>query len=360
VTVVVGPNGSGKSNVVDAVAWVLGAQAPRAVRGQKMEDVIFNGSTKRSALGRAEVALTLDNSAGVLPLDFTEITISRTLFRTGESEYAINGVECRLRDVQDLLSDAGVGRQQHVIISQGQIDAVLTARPEERREIIEEAAGVLKFRKRKESAERKLEATETALVRMQDTLREIRRQLRPLERQAEAARKHDAVAAELRALRLFLAGSEVSSLRARLIALAGERVTLEGAEKEVRARLAALDTEVLSAEAEMTARGDSGLNDAAVRVEQLRERARGIAAVVAERRRSMERDHGQLVAEDVVAALEADAARMRADLEDVARNIAIAASRAEAIAIQDDDDLSHPLRLELQWQACQLPALPRQ
>ncbi|MEN9792860.1 MAG: chromosome partition protein [Actinomycetota bacterium] len=335
VTVVVGPNGSGKSNVVDAVAWVLGAQAPRAIRGQKMEDVIFNGSTKRSALGRAEVSLTLDNSGGVLPLDFTEITISRTLFRTGESEYAINGVDCRLRDVQDLLSDAGVGRQQHVIISQGQIDAVLTARPEERREIIEEAAGVLRFRKRKESAERKLEATETALLRVQDTLREIRRQLRPLERQAEAARKHDAVAAELRALRLFLAGSEVSSLRGRLGALAGERVTLEGTEKALRGRLAALDTEVLSAEAEMTARGDSGLNDAAMRVEQLRERARGIAGIVAERRRSMERDHGQLVAEDVVAALEADAARMREDLEDVVRNIAIATAEQETLTTEE-------------------------
>ena len=152
VTVVVGPNGSGKSNVVDAIAWVLGAQAPSAVRSQKMDDVIFAGTAKRAALGRAEVTLTLDNSSGLLPLDASEVSVSRILFRTGESEYAINGVSCRLLDVQELLSDAGVGRQQHVIVSQGQIDAVLNARPEDRRSIIEEAAGVLKFRKRKEKA----------------------------------------------------------------------------------------------------------------------------------------------------------------------------------------------------------------
>src|SRR5690349_11527770 len=156
VTVVVGPNGSGKSNVVDAIGWVLGAQAPSAVRSQKMDDVIFAGTAKRPALGRAEVALTIDNSAGLLPIDFSEVTVTRTLFRSGDSEYAINGVPCRLLDVQELLSDTGVGRQQHVIVSQGQIDAVLNARPEDRRAVIEEAAGVLKYRRRKEKSERRL------------------------------------------------------------------------------------------------------------------------------------------------------------------------------------------------------------
>ena len=142
ITVVVGPNGSGKSNVVDSIGWVLGAQAPSVVRSQKMDDVIFAGTSKRPALGRAEVSLTIDNTAGLLAIDFTEVTITRTLFRTGDSEYAINGVPCRLLDIQELLSDTGVGRQQHVIVSQGQIDAVLNARPEDRRLIIEEAAGV--------------------------------------------------------------------------------------------------------------------------------------------------------------------------------------------------------------------------
>jgi chromosome segregation protein len=150
VTVVVGPNGSGKSNIVDAVAWVLGAQGPRTVRSSRMDDVIFAGSATKPALGRAEVALTIDNTAGLLPIDFTELTITRTLFRSGDSEYAINGVPCRLLDVQELLSDTGVGRQQHVIVSQGQLAGVLDARPEDRRLIIEEAAGVLKYRRRRE------------------------------------------------------------------------------------------------------------------------------------------------------------------------------------------------------------------
>src|SRR5436190_13508983 len=159
-TVVVGPNGSGKSNIVDAVAWVLGAQGPRTVRSQKMEDVIFAGSGKRPALGRAEVSLTIDNSAGLIPIEFSEVTITRTLFRSGESEYAINGVPCRLLDIQELLSDTGVGRQQHVIVSQGNLDAILNSRPEERRLVIEEAAGILKFRRRKERSERRLQSTE--------------------------------------------------------------------------------------------------------------------------------------------------------------------------------------------------------
>src|SRR5687768_12953528 len=159
ITVVVGPNGSGKSNIVDAVAWVLGAQGPKTVRSSKMEDVIFAGTSKRPALGRTEVSLTIDNGDGILPIDFAEVTITRTLFRNGDSEYAINGVPCRLLDIQELLSDSGVGRQQHVIIGQGQLDQVLNARPEDRRAVIEEAAGVLKFRKRKEKAERRLEST---------------------------------------------------------------------------------------------------------------------------------------------------------------------------------------------------------
>ena len=179
VTVVVGPNGSGKSNVVDAIAWVLGAQAPSAVRSGKMDDVIFAGSAGKAALGRAEVSLTIDNHSRMLPVEFNEVKITRTLFRTGDSEYSINGVPCRLLDITELLSDGGVGRQQHVIVSQGQIDGVLNARPEDRRAVIEEAAGVLKFRKRKERAERRLTATDGDLTRVKDLMREVRRQLRP-------------------------------------------------------------------------------------------------------------------------------------------------------------------------------------
>ncbi len=336
VTVVVGPNGSGKSNVVDAIAWVLGAQAPSSVRSQKMDDVIFAGTAKRPALGRAEVILTLDNSAGLLPIEFTEVTISRTLFRTGESEYAINGVNCRLLDVQELLSDAGVGRQQHVIVSQGQIDGVLNARPEERRAIIEEAAGVLKYRRRKEKSERRLDATEASLVRVQDLLREVRRQLRPLERQAEAARRHGDLVAELAALQKFLAGREIAALRGRLTAAAAEKVELTDVDHRLRAELAALDTGVLAAEAELTARGDTDLGDEMVRVEHLRERARGIAAVMAERRRSLERDRGQLMDGGVVANLEADAARLGDELTGVEAELAGLGPEAEALAVEED------------------------
>nr|WP_158412211.1 chromosome segregation protein SMC [Ilumatobacter nonamiensis] len=317
VTVVVGPNGSGKSNVVDAMAWVLGAQSPKAVRSQKMDDVIFAGTATRPALGRAEVSITIDNSDGTLGVEFNEVTITRVLFRTGESEYQINGVACRLLDVQEMLSDAGVGRQQHVIVSQGQIDAVLNARPEERRAIIEEAAGVLKFRKRKEKAERRLDATEANLLRVQDLLREVRRQLRPLERQAKAAERHGSLIVELTDLKTFVAGREIDGFRTKLEALATTKLDAASAEQEIKTTLSGLDTSVMSIEAQLSARGASDVSDKLVRVEQLRERARGLTAVLVERRRSLERDKGQLIDAGVVANLEADAARFRSELIDV-------------------------------------------
>ncbi len=331
VTVVVGPNGSGKSNVVDAIAWVLGAQAPSAVRSQKMDDVIFAGTAKRPALGRAEVSLTIDNSAGLLPIEFTEVTITRTLFRTGESEYAINGTPCRLLDVQDLLSDSGVGRQQHVIVSQGQIDAVLNARPEERRAIIEEAAGVLKYRKRKERAERRLEATEANLLRVQDLLREVRRQLRPLERQAEAAKRHGDVMGELNGLRVFLAGREIAGYRDRLTAFESERTTLQKGDADGRGELEQLDAEIMTTESQLAVLGGFDLGDQLVRTEQLVERARGLTAVLAERRRGLERDRGRLLDTGVVANLEAEAARLVAELADVVAGLAQLGPDADSV-----------------------------
>src|SRR4051794_38306702 len=329
VTVVVGPNGSGKSNVVDAIGWVLGAQAPSTVRSQKMDDVIFAGTSKRAALGRVEVSLTIDNSAGLLPIEFTEVTISRTLFRNADSEYAINGVPCRLLDIQELLSDTGVGRQQHVIVSQGQIDAVLNARPEERRLIIEEAAGVLKYRRRKEKAERRLSATEANLTRVQDLLREVRRQLRPLERQADAARRHGDLVAELVALRIHLAGRELTSLRTRLDNAVQRKVELAGQESTLKSGLAELDVGVARTEAQLSAMGGDDLGDALVRFESLRERARGLSALLAERKRSVERERTAAVDEALIAALEADSARLRDDLTQVA---------AEAAALAPDFD----------------------
>jgi chromosome segregation protein len=336
VTVVVGPNGSGKSNVVDAIAWVLGAQAPSAVRSQKMDDVIFAGTATRAPLGRAEVTLTLDNSAGILPIEFSEVTIRRTLFRSGDSEYAINDVPCRLLDVQELLSDAGVGRQQHVIVSQGQIDAVLNARPEDRRAIIEEAAGVLKYRKRKEKAERRLDATEANLLRVQDLLREVRRQLRPLERQAEAARRHGELIGELTALRIHVAGRELAALRTKLTALATTKVDAAAQENELKATLARLDTEVMTVSAELTARGADDVSDRLRLVEQLRERSRGVGAVIVERRRALQRDRGQLLDADVVASLEGDAARFAAELDAVRADIAALEPEFEDLELAEE------------------------
>ncbi len=335
VTIVVGPNGSGKSNVVDAVAWVLGAQAPKAVRSQKMDDVIFAGTAVRPALGRAEVSITIDNSDGTLGVELSEVTVTRILFRTGESEYAINGVPCRLLDVQELLSDAGVGRQQHVIVSQGQIDAVLNARPEDRRAIIEEAAGVLKFRKRREKAERRLDATEANLLRVQDLLREVRRQLRPLERQAKAAERHGTLVEELSTLKTFVAGREIAGLRARLEGLATTKLDTARAEAELKTALATLDTSVMAIEAQLSARGESDLGDRLARVEQLRERARGLGALLAERRRSLERDRGHLLDADVIASLEADLSEFGAELVDVVAELESIAPVAEALAADE-------------------------
>ena len=310
VTVVVGPNGSGKSNVVDAIGWVLGAQAPSAVRSQKMDDVIFAGTSKRPALGRAEVSLTIDNSEGLLPIDFTEVTLTRLLFRSGDSEYAINGVPCRLLDIQELLSDSGVGRQQHVIISQGNIDAVLNARPEERRLIIEEAAGVLKYRRRKERAERRLSATEANLTRIQDLLREVRRQLRPLERQADAARRHGDLVAELTALRVHVAGRELHRLRTQLEQSSRSQGELRGEDQQLRAALADLDARVLATEAQLSALGGRDVGDVLVRYEKLLEKGRGQLALLAERRRNVDRELTASVDAAVIASLEAEYAQL--------------------------------------------------
>ena len=318
VTVVVGPNGSGKSNIVDAVAWVLGAQGPRTLRSSKMEDVIFAGTPKRARLGRAEVSLTIDNSAGLLPIDFSEVCITRALWRTGESEYSINGAPCRLLDIQELLSDTGVGRQQHTIISQWQLDAVLSARPEDRRAVIEEAAGISKHRRRKEKAERRLEATEGALLRAQDLVKEVRRQLRPLERQAEAARRHADVMAELTALRRHLYGREFVLLRSRLGAFESSRAELVKAEEGALATLAGLDTSVGAAEETLdAARQDADQSDLAELVsvaEGLKARGHGLIALLQERSRSLDRERSATVDMDVVATLEAESASLSEQL----------------------------------------------
>ena len=240
VTCVVGPNGSGKSNVVDALAWVMGEQGAKSLRGGKMEDVIFSGTSGRAPLGRAEVALTIDNTDGALPIDYSEVTISRTLFRNGGSEYAINGEQCRLLDIQELLSDSGIGREMHVIVGQGQLDSILHATPEDRRGFVEEAAGVLKHRKRKEKALRKLDSMAGNLTRLQDLTAELRRQLKPLGRQAEVARRAVVIQTDVRDARLRLLADDLVQFRQTLEAEVADETSLRNRQAQVEASMAQL------------------------------------------------------------------------------------------------------------------------
>jgi chromosome segregation protein len=237
ITCVVGPNGSGKSNVVDALSWVMGEQGAKSLRGGKMEDVIFAGTSGRAPLGRAEVSVTIDNTDGVLPIDFTEVTISRILFRNGASEYQLNGETTRLLDIQELLSDSGIGREMHVIVGQGQLDAILLANPEERRAFIEEAAGVLKHRKRKEKAIRKLDSMTANLARIQDLTVELRRQLKPLGKQAEVARKASTIQSDVRDSRLRLLADDLLQMRSTVDAEVADESALRARRDEVEAAL---------------------------------------------------------------------------------------------------------------------------
>ncbi|MER5641178.1 chromosome segregation protein SMC [Kitasatospora sp. NPDC002227] len=239
ITCVVGPNGSGKSNVVDGLSWVMGEQGAKSLRGGKMEDVIFAGTSGRAPLGRAEVSLTIDNTDGALPIDYAEVTITRTMFRNGGSEYALNGETCRLLDIQELLSDSGIGREMHVIVGQGQLDSVLHADPMGRRAFIEEAAGVLKHRKRKEKALRKLDAMAANLNRVQDLVAELRRQLGPLGRQAKIARRAAGIQAELRDARLRLLADDLLGLRSAVEAEIADELALRLRRTTVEQELAA-------------------------------------------------------------------------------------------------------------------------
>ena len=293
VTAVVGPNGSGKSNVVDALAWVMGEQGAKTLRGGKMEDVIFAGTSTKGPLGRAEVVLTIDNSDGALPIDYSEVTISRTLFRNGGSEYAINGEACRLLDVQELLSDSGLGREMHVIVGQGQLDGILRATPEERRGFIEEAAGILKHRRRKEKTERKLDAMQTNLTRLNDLAGEVRRQLRPLGQQAEVAREAQGIAAVVRDAKARLLADEISGLHVGLEETSksesdrrAERSILETLLNENQARLTQLEAAQVSTELDQARNVSYQFDTLAERLRSLHSMANQRVALLASRAES--------------------------------------------------------------------------
>ncbi|MFC9352390.1 chromosome segregation protein SMC [Arthrobacter sp. NPDC057013] len=342
VTAVVGPNGSGKSNVVDALAWVMGEQGAKTLRGGKMEDVIFAGTSGRPPLGRAHVSLTIDNTDGALPIEYSEVTISRTLFRTGGSEYAINGSACRLLDIQELLSDSGLGREMHVIVGQGQLDRVLHATPEDRRGFIEEAAGILKHRRRKEKTVRKLEAMQANLQRLSDLTGEIRRQLTPLGKQAEVARRAQTVQFEVRDARARLLADDLVQLQNTLAqdiadesALKARRAVVETQLEEGRRRQASLEQLAAEATPQLNAARDTWYQLSAGR-----ERLRSLASLAQERCRLLgSADPAPEPGRDPEQ-LERQAARVRAEQAELEKDIldgraALEAATAAKSAAED-------------------------
>ncbi|REE02772.1 AAA family ATPase [Citricoccus muralis] len=288
VTAVVGPNGSGKSNVVDALSWVMGEQGAKNLRGGKMEDVIFAGTSGRAPLGRAQVSLTIDNADGALPIEYSEVTISRTLFRSGGSEYAINGSSCRLLDIQELLSDSGLGREMHVIVGQGQLDRILQASPEERRGFIEEASGVLKHRRRKERSVRKLESMRTNLDRVRDLSEEVRRQLGPLSKQAKTARKAQRIQFDVRDARSRLLADDLFRQQVALEQLGTGDRELEQAVATAEAEVARAEEAAaeLATDVATAGQASAAARDHWYRLSTLAERYRSLGAVAAERERS--------------------------------------------------------------------------
>ncbi|MFM8944078.1 MAG: AAA family ATPase, partial [Actinomycetota bacterium] len=343
-SVIVGPNGSGKSNLVDAISWVLGEQGPRALRGGQMADVIFSGTSQRPALGMAEVKLVIDNTAGTIPVPMTEIEISRSIFRSGESEYRIGGQVVRLLDVQELLSESGIGRALHTIIGQGQLEEVLHSRPEDRRVYIEEAAGIAKHRRRKERAERKLENLEGDLLRLQDVLAELKRQLKPLRQQAEMAKRHEDLTSEAQAITELLAGARLRALLAEREGKSGGWEAGERARAEARERLDAL-SERVGAVADERARAMWAVQEADAAFAAAQE-ARSTAEVAL--RRAVEDEagaRGRLTAGTSsgarVAALEGEASRARRRLEEVTAGLTAAesaladAERAYRVAVEE-------------------------
>ncbi len=324
ITCIVGPNGSGKSNVVDAFSWVMGEQGVKTLRGGKMEDVVFAGTASRPPLGRAEVTLTIDNSDGALPIEYAEVTISRLLFRSGQSEYSINGDHCRLLDVQELLSDSGLGREMHVIVGQGQLDQVLHAGPEARRALIEEAAGVLKHRRRKEKALRKLEAMQANLTRLVDLTAELKRRLKPLGRQAAIARRAAVIQADLRDSRLRLLADDYVTASAELkrdqtdeVAALARRAELERVLAQARQREAELDSDEQQHAPRLAA-----AQEAWFALSALSERLRGVASLAQER-------HSHLVAQPDAPRPGRDPQELEAEAETLREQEAVLGERLE-------------------------------
>ncbi|NKY84783.1 chromosome segregation protein SMC [Nocardia veterana] len=331
ITCVVGPNGSGKSNVVDALTWVMGEQGAKALRGGKMQDVIFAGTAGRAPLGRAEVTLTIDNSDGALPIEYSEVSITRRMFRDGAGEYEINGNSCRLMDVQELLSDSGIGREMHVIVGQGQLSAILESRPEDRRAFIEEAAGVLKHRKRKEKAVRKLDAMQANLARLTDLTTELRRQLKPLGRQAEVARRAATVQSELRDARLRLAADDLVARRRELESQQSKEAFAREQQINVQAELDAANAALAQQEFQLS-RLTPGAEAAAqtwFQLSALVERVNATIRIARDRARNLTIEQPTGTGRDPEQ-LEAEADRVQAEEAELLEAVEVAAATLEA------------------------------
>jgi chromosome segregation protein len=331
ITAVVGPNGSGKSNVVDALAWVMGEQGAKTLRGGKMEDVIFAGTSSRAPLGRAEVTVTIDNSDNALPIEYSEVSITRRMFRDGASEYEINGSSCRLMDVQELLSDSGIGREMHVIVGQGKLNEILESRPEDRRAFIEEAAGVLKHRKRKEKAVRKLEAMSANLARLTDLTTELRRQLKPLGRQAEVARRAQTIQADLRDARLRLAADDVVTRQSELNNTNEAEAALRREHDEASARLAVASEELAAHETALAALSDRAESAQQVwfRLSALAERVSATVRIASERAQHLDVETTATSGPDPDE-LEAEAAEVAAAEQQLLGELAATRTRLDA------------------------------
>ncbi|MBR7062556.1 MAG: chromosome segregation protein SMC [Clostridia bacterium] len=243
ITAIVGPNGSGKSNISDAVKWVLGEQSPKTLRGSKMEDLIFAGTQSRKPTGMCEVSLVMDNEDHALNIDFIEVRVTRRLYRSGESEYLINGAQCRLKDIVMLFADTGIGRDGYSLIGQGRIDEILSTKSEERRNIFEDASGIMKYRIRRNEAERKLAATEQNLLRINDIVRELESQIKPLEKQSEVARKYLGLRYELRDIEVGVLSETISQAETRLGEITGKAEIAAGDRTAAEAELEALRQE---------------------------------------------------------------------------------------------------------------------
>ncbi len=331
ITAVVGPNGSGKSNVVDALAWVMGEQGAKTLRGGKMEDVIFAGTSSRAPLGRAEVTVTIDNSDNALPIEYSEVSITRRMFRDGASEYEINGATCRLMDVQELLSDSGIGREMHVIVGQGKLNEILESRPEDRRAFIEEAAGVLKHRKRKEKAVRKLESMSVNLARLTDLTTELRRQLKPLGRQAEVARRAQTIQADLRDAKLRLAADDVVTRQSELNNTNHAEATLRREHDEASARMAVASEELAAHETALTALSEraESAQQTWFRLSALAERVSATVRIASERAQHLDVETAPTGGPDPDA-LEAEAAEVAAAEQQLLNELGGTRTRLEA------------------------------